>query len=78
MANVFRVNIYQINSSVMVRDSPQAIAFPTTGNLLMDVSGSPTRSLSSGYNVYGLIVSGIDGKWYYTAETLSQLVTLAG
>lgn len=78
MANVFRVNVYQIDQSVLVRDQPQAIAFPTTGNILMDVSNSPTRSLSSGYNVYGLIISGINGKWYYTAETLAQLVTLAG
>lgn len=76
-SNVFSVNVYQINQTVLTRDQPQKIAFPTTGNLLMDVSNSPTRSLSSGYNVYGLIISGIDGKWYYTAETQAQLATLA-
>jgi len=85
MANVFTVNVYQINQTVMDRDAPKRIAFPTTGCIFQDVSGSPTRSLPSGYNVYGLIiVPGTQGavnqagNYYYTAETLAQLVTLAG
>ena len=82
MANVFSVNVYQINQKVLDRDAPQRIAFPSTGVLLKDVSGSPARSLSSGYNVYGVIQiansNGFTPDLYYTAETLAQLVTLAG
>lgn len=78
MANVFRVNVYQINQRVLDRDAPQAIAFPSTGVLLSDASTSPARSLPSGYNVYGLITVPASGNLYYTAETLAQLVTLAG
>jgi len=78
MANVFRVNVYQINNRVMDRDAPIAMAFPSAGVLLNDVLSSPTRSLPSGYNVYGLITVPANGNLYYTAETLSQLVTLAG
>ncbi|PWT75780.1 MAG: hypothetical protein C5B59_07970 [Bacteroidetes bacterium] len=78
MANTFTVSVYQINGYVIPRDQAQRIAFPTTGNLFIDVTASPTRSLSSGYNVYGLIISGVTGNWYYTAETAAQLATLAG
>lgn len=86
MANVFQVSVYQINQQVLARDAPIKMAFPTTGVVFTDVSGSPTRSLSSGYNVYGLItLTGSAGQslsgannLYYVAETLAQLVTLAG
>lgn len=82
-SNVFTVNVYQINNRVMDRDAPIKIAFPTTGVLLYDVSTSPQRSLSSGYNVYGMIrlpsagAANSFGDEYYTAETQAQLVTLA-
>ena len=78
MANVFAVNVYQINQKVLDRDASQRIGFPTTGVLLADCTGSPTRSLSSGYNVYGVITVAATGNLYYTAETLAQLITLAG
>lgn len=84
MANLFQVNVYQINSKVLVRDSPVKIGFPTTGVIIQDVSSSPTRSLSSGYNVYGLIIApnsslnSTGATWYYVAETFAQLVTLIG
>jgi hypothetical protein len=84
MANTFRVNVYQIDQFVYPRDAPLNLAFPTTGCIFQDVSGSPTRSLSSGYNVYGLIINPIDNngvsnpRKYYVAETIAQLVTLAG
>ena len=76
------LNAYQINERVMVRDAPIKFAFPTQGCLLQDVSGSPTRSLSSGYNVYGLIIipssaaANSAGTEYYVAETIAQLVTI--
>lgn len=85
MANVTAVlNVYQINNRVMDRDSPFKFAFPTQGCLLQDVSGSPQRSLSSGYNVYGLIIipspaaANSFGTEYYVAETISQLATIFG
>jgi len=80
--NVVAVNVYQINQNVMTRDAPQRLAFPSQGCILQDVSGSPTRSLSSGYNVYGLIIVPADaaansaGNKYYVAETLTQLIAL--
>lgn len=76
------LNVYQINQTVMDRDVPRKLAFPTTGCIIQDVSGSPTRSLSSGYNVYGLIIvpssaaANSLGTEYYVAETGSQLVTI--
>lgn len=85
MANVFSVNVYQINERVMPRDAPLKFGFPTAGTVIIqDVSGSPTRSLSSGYNVYGLIIvpssaaANSAGTEYYVAETFAQLVTLIG
>lgn len=82
-SNVFGVNVYQINQRVFPRDSPQKIYFPTTGCLIYDVSASPTRSLSSGYNVYGMLriaapaAANSFGDEYYCAETAAQLATLA-
>jgi hypothetical protein len=76
MANVFSVNVYQINQDVMTRNSPQKIGFPGAQVLIKDCSGSPTRSLSSGYNVYGIVQTS-DGTKYYCAETQAQLITLA-
>lgn len=76
------INVYQIDQSVLPRDTPKKLSFPTTGCILQDVSGSPTRSLSSGYNVYGLIIvpssAAVDsvGTRYYVAETIAQLATI--
>lgn len=80
--NVVSLNVYQINQNVMARDAPLRYAFPSQGCLLQDVSASPTRSLSSGYNVYGAIIipssaaANSAGTIYYVPETLAQLVTL--
>lgn len=82
MANIFSVNVYQINQLVMPRDQPIKQGFPTTGVIIRDVSGSPTRSLPSGYNVYGLVIvpssaaANSEGTFYYVAETYAQLVAL--
>jgi len=75
-SNVFAVNVYQLNQIVYERDAPKRIAFPTTGVLLQSCIDSPARSLSSGYNVYGIVVTP-NGNLYYTAETIAQLITLA-
>lgn len=84
MANVFSVNVYQINNNVMDRNAPQQMGFPTTGVIIQNIINSPKRSLSSGYNVYGLIIvpssaaANSQGTKYYVAETFAQLVTLIG
>lgn len=85
MANVFSVNVYQLNQGPPYpRDAPIKYAFPTQGVILQDCSASPNRSLSSGYNVYGLIIvpssaaANSQGTFYYVAETLAQLITLVG
>lgn len=84
MANNFQVNVYQIDAKVLPRDQPQKIGFPVAGIMIQDVSASPTRSLSSGYNVYGLIIvpssaaANSQGTRYYVAETIAQLAVLIG
>lgn len=83
MANMFQVNVYQINQRVMDRDAPQKRGFPSAGVIIQDVSASPTRSLPSGYNVYGLVIvpssaaANSEGTFYYVAETFAQLIALA-
>jgi len=80
--NVVTLNVYAINQSVMDRNSPKQYAFPTQGCLLQSCLDSPTRSLSSGYNVYGSITipaagaANSAGNIYYVAETLAQIVSL--
>lgn len=84
MANLAFLSVYQINQSVLARDQSIRIGFPTQGCIVQDCSNSPTRSLSSGYNVYGLIIlpsSGAadsDGTLYYVQETVAQIATAFG
>lgn len=84
MANLAFLNVYQINQTVLTRDNPVRYGFPTQGCLVQDVSASPTRSLSSGYNVYGLIIvpssaaANSQGTLYYVAETAAQIATIFG
>lgn len=84
MANNFQINVYQIDQGILARDQSQRYGFPTAGVTIKDVSGSPDRSLSSGYNVYGLIIvpntslRGTGNQWYYVQETIAQLATLIG
>lgn len=81
-SNVVRLNVYQLNNIVFDRDAPKAVGFPTTGCLLYDCSTSPTRSLPSGYNVYGMVqvpssgAADSSGNDYYVAESLAQLVVI--
>ncbi len=82
MANNFQVNVYQIDGKVLPRNESQRIGFPSSGVMIQDCIGSPTRSLSSGYNVYSVIVvpgAGVPGNGgirYYVQETFSALATL--
>lgn len=77
MANNFQLNVYQINQNVLARDASIRIGFPTTNVIIRDCIASPTRSLSSGYNVYS-IVQAADGTQYYTEYTIAALATLVG
>lgn len=84
MSNLAFANVYQINQTVLPRDQSLRIGFPTQGCLVEDCSASPTRSLSSGYNVYGVIIvpspgaANSNGTLYYVGETVAQLSTLFG
>ena len=78
MANLMSFTVYQINQHVLpLATLAQRIAFPTQGMLVRDTSASPTRSLSTGVNVYSAL-QGADGTLYYVTETISQIVTAAG
>ena len=75
--NLVRLGVYQINSKVGVSGQTcQFFAFPTQGFIVQDVSNSPTRSLSTGYNVYSLLQNVNTGTQYYVTETASSIVTL--
>lgn len=84
MANNFQVNVYQIDGKVLARDQSQRLGFPSAGVMIQDTITSPTRSLSSGYNVYSVItvptlgLPGNGGVKYYVQETFSALATLIG
>lgn len=71
-SNVVSVNIYNINGDNQA--SSVTLAFPATGCLLRDTSASPTRSLTTGFNVYSAVQ--FNNALYYCRESISQLVTL--
>lgn len=74
--NLVALNVYQINQTVGFGSaSSQRIAFPTAGVLVRDTSGSPTRSLSTGFNVYSALQLP-NGSQYYVTETQSAIVSL--
>lgn len=86
MANLFFVNVYQINQKI-VDGSVQSLrlGFPTSGCVIQDITASPTRSLSSGYNVYSVIIrpsaaSSVtqNGDYMYVQESAATLATLIG
>ena len=77
MANVFSVNVYQINQRTPVPlTSVEAIGLPTTGVVAQSCINSPTRSLPTGVNVYSVATVAATGDKYYCRETLAQLITL--
>lgn len=84
MANLAFFNVYQIDQQVLPRDQSRRIGFPTQGCLVEDCSDSPQRSLSSNYNVYGVIIvpssaaANSQGHLYYVQETTAQIATAFG
>ena len=74
--NLVSLNVYQINQKVGVGTAiSQRIAFPTQGVLVRDTSGSTTRSLSTGYNVYSALEMP-NGAQFYVQETISAVISL--
>lgn len=79
MANVFSIIPYQINQGAPVTVSAAVqIGLPTTGVSVEDVTSSPTRSLSTGVNVYTLVTVLATGTKYYVSSTYAQVISLIG
>lgn len=76
MANVFTANAYQIGQRPVELINVQTFAFPVTGVVAFDTINSPTRSLSTGVNVYSGLQVVATGQLYYFQQTFSALVTL--
>lgn len=81
--NIVLLNVYQFNNIVYDPGSSKQMGFPTTGNILLSSTlNSPTRSLSSGVNVYSMIqisstgAANSAGNSYYVQETPQQIQTL--
>lgn len=75
-SNVFTANAYQIGQRPVPLLDVQTVAFPTTGVLAFDTINSPTRSLSTGVNVYSGLQLLATGQIYYFQQSFSALVTL--
>lgn len=75
-SNVFQANAYQIGQRPVPLLEVQAFAFPTTGVVAFDTINSPTRSLSTGVNVYSGLQVVATGTLYYFQQTFAALVTL--
>lgn len=79
MANVFSVQPYQRNQGPPIPlVNVATIGLPTTGVSVEDVSGSPTRSLSTGVSVYSKLTVLASGTIYYCRETYAQMIVLIG
>lgn len=81
MAQIFNVNVYQINSldPIPLASVPK-IGFPSAGVMVRvanDSSGNPGTLLATGVRCYGQINVLATGATYLTADTESVLVTLA-
>lgn len=81
MANlIVPLNVYQINSKpgfgATTPASSIRIGMPTNGGFLInDTINSPTRSLSTGFNVYSNLQSPT-GTLYYVQETSAEVIAL--
>lgn len=79
MANVFSIIPYQINQGpAITTGAATQIALPTTGVTVQDVTSSPTRSLSTGVNVYTLITLVATGTKYYVSSTYATVIAAIG
>jgi len=73
--NLVNLCVYQINQKIGFNgQTADFLAFPTQGFLVQNTINSPTRSLTTGYNVYSALQSP-NGTLYYVRETISQVVS---
>lgn len=73
---VFSVIPYQINQLAPIPlAQTQTIYLPSAGVIIRDVTGSPTRSLSTGVNVYAAIQVVATGVQYFVSNTAASLAT---
>mgnify|MGYP000361311252 CR=1 FL=1 len=78
-SNVFSVNVYQINQLAPTPLAQvTAIGLPTTGVIARNVINSPTRSLSTGVNVYTEITVLATGTKYYVSSTYATIISAIG
>lgn len=86
MANMFAVNVYQINDNALLKTvdkqgfSPSNIKFRTAP---LTSTGAALYQTAAGVNLYGIVQELPRGLQtgstnYYVVETVAQLVTLAG
>jgi hypothetical protein len=76
MANLFSIIPYQIDSFAPIPlVNTQTRYLPTTGVMLMDITNSPTRSLSTGVNVYCLVTLINTGQKFYVSNTAASLAS---
>lgn len=79
MANVFSIIPYQINQKPPITvGAAQQIALPTTGVSVTDITNSPTRSLSTGVNVYTLVTELATGDKYYVSSIYATVISAIG
>lgn len=74
MANLFSIIPYQINQQAPIPLASTSVQYlPTTGVILQDITLSPTRSLSTGVNVYTLVTLVATGQKFYVSTTAATL-----
>lgn len=79
MANVFSIIPYQINQKAPLTPAQATqIALPTTGVSVEDITGSSTRSLTTGVNVYTLVTELATGTKYYVSSTYATIISAIG
>ena len=73
---VFSIIPYQINQLAPIpMGETSTIYLPSAGVIIRDVTNSPTRSLSTGVNVYSAVQLVANGTIYYVSTTAASLAS---
>lgn len=73
---VFSIIPYQINQLAPIPlAETSTIYLPSAGVIIRDVTSSPTRSLSTGVNVYSAVQLVANGTIYYVSNTAASLAS---
>ncbi len=76
MANLFSIIPYLIDQHPPIPLASTYVQYlPTTGVMLQDITLSPTRSLSTGVNVYTLVTVVATGQKFYVSNTAASLAS---